>query len=90
MFTTCISQVDQKVANPWSVEACVLGATCFGGQHPVDGFLSTVYGVKNPGSSGAPALVNEPRLSTSLFAKISTDGRTWTQQNFVRVVTSST
>ncbi|KZV71767.1 hypothetical protein PENSPDRAFT_577135 [Peniophora sp. CONT] len=84
MFTTCIAQVDPKVSNPWSVEACVLGATCFGGQRPVDGFLSAVSGVK--GVSPAPASVNEPRLSTSLFGKIATDGKTLTQQNFVRTL----
>lgn len=84
MFTTCIDQVDQKVADPWAVEACVIGATCFGGQRPVDDFLAAVYAVKTGSSSTPPASVNEPRLSTSLFDTISTDGKTWTQQNFVR------
>ena len=84
MFTTCVSQVDQNVANPWGVEACVLGATCFGGQRPVDGFLSAVYSAKNPTSTvAAPTSINAPRLETTLFAQISTDGKTWTQQNFV-------
>ncbi|VDB99959.1 unnamed protein product [Peniophora sp. CBMAI 1063] len=84
MFTACIDQVDQDVANPWAVEACVLGATCFGGQVPVDGFLSTVYSQKNPSSTvTAPTSINEPRLATSLFASVSTDGQTWTQQNFI-------
>ncbi|VDB99960.1 unnamed protein product [Peniophora sp. CBMAI 1063] len=84
MFTTCVAQVDLNVQNPWGVEACILGATCFGGQRPVDGFLSAVYSAKNPTSIvAAPTSINEPRLSTTLFAGISTDGKTWTQQNFI-------
>jgi hypothetical protein len=83
MFTTCIAQSDQKLTNPWSNEACLLGATCFGGQRPVDDFLAAVYGAKNPGSNAYPASLNEPRVSTSLFSKISTDGKSVTQQNFI-------
>jgi hypothetical protein len=83
MYTTCIAQVDQNVANPWAVEACVLGATCFGGQRPVDGFLATVKSFKNP-NGATPASLTVPRVSTSLLSAISTDGKDWTQQNFVR------
>jgi Fe-S-cluster-containing dehydrogenase component len=83
MYTTCIDRVDQNVTNPWAVEACVLGATCFGGKRPVDDFLASVYSYKNPNSSAYPAWRTEPRLPASLLNAISTDGKTRTQQNFV-------
>ena len=68
----------------------MLGATCFGGQRPVDGFLSAVYSAKNPTSTvAAPTSINAPRLENTLFAQISTDGKTWTQQNFVCLMYTS-
>jgi len=60
----------------------VLGATCFGGQRPVDGFLATVKSFKNP-NGATPASLTVPRVSTSLLSAISTDGKDWTQQNFI-------
>ena len=84
MFTTCIAYSDQKVTNPWAIESCLLGATCFGGQRPVDDFLAAVYSAKNPSSNAYPASLNEPRVSSALFNQISKDGKTVTQQNFVR------
>ncbi|KAF9465604.1 hypothetical protein BDZ94DRAFT_1159702 [Collybia nuda] len=73
MFTTCINEVNKDVSNIFSVKSCVLGATCFGGQRPVAGFVSTVYGVKNSGGSSAPAPSALPRVSQALFNAGSTN-----------------
>ena len=90
MFTTCVAQIDVSGLGAWGIEACVLGATCFGGQHPVDGFLAAVYKAKNPTAIvDPPTSINEPNVSTTLLAKISTDGKTWTQQNFVCLMHTS-
>ncbi|VDB90084.1 unnamed protein product [Peniophora sp. CBMAI 1063] len=80
--TTCAGSVKSDLSDAWNIKACVFGATCFGGQHPVDGFLAAVYADR--GLSGtAPQSVNLPRVTTSLFNSISTDGKTVSQQNFI-------
>jgi hypothetical protein len=83
MFTQCVSEVDSAVDNIFSIKSCVLGATCFGGQRPVAGFVATVYGQKG-GTGTSPTPLNEARLSVGLFNSISQDGgQTWTQQAFI-------
>jgi hypothetical protein len=82
MFTQCVSEVDSAVDNIFSLKSCVLGATCFGGQRPVSGFVAAVYGQKNTGTPPTP--LGETRLSSALFESISEDGgNTWTQQAFI-------
>jgi len=83
MFTQCVEEVDSAVDNIFSIKPCVLGATCFGGQRPVSGFVATVYGQKVGGGT-PPTPLGETRLSTTLFNSISEDGgHTWTQQAFI-------
>ncbi|KZV63270.1 hypothetical protein PENSPDRAFT_738893 [Peniophora sp. CONT] len=80
--TTCAASVKPDLSDAWNIKACVFGATCFGGQRPVDGFLAAVH--SDRGLSGpAPASVNLPRVTTALFNSISTDGKTVSQQNFI-------
>ncbi|KZV59156.1 hypothetical protein PENSPDRAFT_552652, partial [Peniophora sp. CONT] len=80
--TTCAASVKADLSDAWNIKACVFGATCFGGQRPVDGFLAAVHSDKSA-SGSAPASVNLPRVTTALFNSISTDGKTVSQQNFV-------
>ncbi|VDB99961.1 unnamed protein product [Peniophora sp. CBMAI 1063] len=80
--TECAATVKSDLSDAWNIKACIFGATCFGGQRPVDGFLAAVYADR--GLSGtAPASVNLPRVTTSLFNSISTNGQTVSQQNFI-------
>jgi hypothetical protein len=82
MFTQCVGEVDSAVDNIFAIKSCVLGATCFGGQRPVSGFVAAVYGQKHTGTPPTPS--EEARLPTALFAAISEDGgKTWTQQAFI-------
>ncbi|KAF9465605.1 hypothetical protein BDZ94DRAFT_1214436 [Collybia nuda] len=83
MFFTCTAQVNTAVTNLWSIKACVLGAACVDGAHPVGTFASAVHSWKM-GGSPPTAPVNQPRVSTALFQASSTDGgKTWSQQNFI-------
>lgn len=69
MQSICEKAVDDDVTNPWSVEACVYGASCFAGSKPVDGFLTSVYEAKNSDYTcfdGYPTSKNEPRVSTAV------------------------
>jgi hypothetical protein len=50
---TCAKSVKSDLSNAWNIKACVLGATCFGGHRPVDGFLAAVYSQKG-GKGTAP------------------------------------
>ncbi|KAF5309257.1 hypothetical protein D9619_012698 [Psilocybe cf. subviscida] len=80
LLTICAA-APNTLTNPWSSKACIFGATCFGGQRPVDGFLSALAGAKN--TSSALASVNAPRVSQSVFDSISTNGQVITQQNYI-------
>jgi hypothetical protein len=77
-----VNQIDQAVTNPWANQACLFGASC---QASVQTFLTSVFEAKNPGNQGpGPSALVVPRVSTSLFDSISTDGgNTLTQQNFI-------
>ncbi|KAF7971291.1 hypothetical protein HWV62_21442 [Athelia sp. TMB] len=84
MHHICASSVNAKVSNPWSYAECLFGASCFGGQHPVDDFLASIYSTVNNGTKGtAPTSINEPRVPAKVFASISTDGKVITQQNWI-------
>ncbi|KAF5310850.1 hypothetical protein D9619_008000 [Psilocybe cf. subviscida] len=82
MYDTCVAQANKAVSDAWSHPACLFAATCFGGQRPVDGLLSAVFGAKR-NSGAAPTSVKETRLSTTTTKSISTDGKTVTQQNWI-------
>ena len=63
--TTCAASVKSDLSDAWNHKACLFGATCFGGQQPVDGFLAAVYADR--GFSGtAPKSVDLPRVTTSV------------------------
>jgi hypothetical protein len=63
----CEQSVNQEVTNAWSHEACLLGASCFGGQRPVDGFLASVFDAKNsPNATNSPTSLKEPRVPQSV------------------------
>ncbi|KAF5321453.1 hypothetical protein D9619_001294 [Psilocybe cf. subviscida] len=79
LLTTCAAS-PKAASNPWSVRACVFGATCFNGQHPVDDFLSALAAKKGV---AVPASANLPRVSQAVFNSISTNGQFITQQNFI-------
>lgn len=69
MQAICLKAVDENVTNPWATEACVYGASCAAGQHPVDDFLAAVYEAKNPSFTcfdGYPESRSEPRIPTSV------------------------
>lgn len=69
MKSICMGAIDDDVTNPWSVEACLYGASCFAGQHPVDGFLAAVYEAKNSDYTcfeGYPESRSEPRVSSKV------------------------
>ncbi|KZV71813.1 hypothetical protein PENSPDRAFT_684310 [Peniophora sp. CONT] len=77
--TTCAASIKADFSDVFNHKACIFGATCL---TPVDGFLAAVH--NDRGLSGpAPQSVNLPRVTTSLFNSISTDGKTVTQQNFI-------
>jgi len=86
MKSICEKAIDDNATNPWSVEACLYGASCFAGSKPVDAFLTAVYEAKNPSYTcfdSYPESKTEPRVSTAVFNAISTDKKTVTQQNFI-------
>ncbi|KZV71768.1 hypothetical protein PENSPDRAFT_577109 [Peniophora sp. CONT] len=77
--TTCAASVKADFSDVFNHKACIFGATCL---TPVDGFLAAVH--NDRGLSGpAPQSVNLPRVTTSVFNSISTNGKTVTQQNFI-------
>jgi hypothetical protein len=80
LLNTCAASPN-ALSNPWSVKACLFGAACFGGQRPVDGFLSAVAAAKN--ATSAPASHDVPRVSQTVFNSISTNGKAITQQNYI-------
>ncbi|VDC07814.1 unnamed protein product [Peniophora sp. CBMAI 1063] len=80
--TECAATVKSDLSDAWNIKACIFGATCSGGQHPVDGFLAAVYADRGL-SGAAPKSVNLPRVTTSLWKSISADGTFVTQQNFI-------
>lgn len=63
---TCASSVDTAdLSNAWSIESCVFGATCVGGQRPVDNFLAELW-TQVGGTGTAPSSVNLPRVTTAV------------------------
>jgi hypothetical protein len=62
---TCVNEVRTDLNNVWSVKACVMGATCFGGQRPVDGFLSAVHSATG-GAGSAPTGLTAPRMPAAV------------------------
>ncbi|KAF7977602.1 hypothetical protein HWV62_3210 [Athelia sp. TMB] len=86
MKTICQKAVDEDVTNPWSIEACVYGASCYAGSDPVDTFLKHVYEGKNHDYTcfeGYPTSKLAPRVSSKVLDAISTDKKIITQQNFI-------
>ena len=63
--TECAATVKSDLSDAWNIKACVFGASCFGGQHPVDGFLAAVWADRGE-SGSAPASVNLPRVTSSV------------------------
>lgn len=98
LFNTCAARVDHSLSNVFAIESCLLGASCFGGQRPVDDFLAALYGSLN-GTGTPPASVNLARVPTSVSSWLLSytsplkqspqvfnalgDGSTVTQQNFI-------
>lgn len=69
MKSICEKAIDDNATNPWSVEACMFGASCFAGSKPVDAFLTAVYEAKNPSYTcfdSYPESKTEPRVSTAV------------------------
>lgn len=65
--TICAGSVKSDLSDAWNIKACVFGASCFGGQHPVDGFLAAVWADRGE-SGAAPASVNLPRVTGPVSA----------------------
>ena len=63
--TECAATVKSDLSDAWNIKACVFGASCFGGQHPVDGFLAAVWADRGEAGS-APKSVNLPRVTSSV------------------------
>ena len=63
--TECASSVKSDLSDAWNIKACVFGASCFGGQHPVDGFLAAVWADRGE-SGSAPTSVSLPRVTSSV------------------------
>ncbi|KJA19842.1 hypothetical protein HYPSUDRAFT_204272 [Hypholoma sublateritium FD-334 SS-4] len=80
LFTDCVNVGPSVVSNPWNTPACIYGATCFGGQRPVDDFLASVASSLN---TTFEASLDVPRVSSAVFDQISTDGQVITQQNYI-------
>ncbi|KJA16918.1 hypothetical protein HYPSUDRAFT_57929 [Hypholoma sublateritium FD-334 SS-4] len=80
LLTSCVNAGSNAISDPWSIPACIYGATCFGGSHPIDGFLAAVAASQN---ATAKASLNVPRVTVAVFNHISTDEKVVTQQNFI-------
>lgn len=78
----CVGEVSTQTLDLWAHNACLFGASCFGGQVPVDGFVASAWS-SDGGNGTAPAILNLTRVTTDAFNSISTDGQTVTQQNFI-------
>ncbi|EIM91609.1 uncharacterized protein STEHIDRAFT_108126 [Stereum hirsutum FP-91666 SS1] len=78
----CVGEVSTQTLDLWAHNACLFGASCFGGQVPVDGFVASAWS-SDGGNGTAPASLNLTRVTTDAFNSISTDGQSVTQQNFI-------
>ena len=65
LLTSCVNAGSNAVSDPWSIPACIYGATCFGGSRPVDGFLAAVAASKNV---AAKASLDVPRVTVAVCA----------------------
>lgn len=63
LFTDCVNVGPNVVSNPWDTPACIYGATCFGGQRPVDDFLASVASSLN---TTFEASLDVPRVSSAV------------------------
>ncbi|PPQ92553.1 hypothetical protein CVT25_010386 [Psilocybe cyanescens] len=88
LVVSCAASGTQAISDPWSIPACIYGATCFGGSRPVDAFLLAIATERNQPDS-AKASLNVPGLTLETFNKISTDKTVITQQNFIDGVFST-
>ncbi|KAH9474800.1 hypothetical protein JR316_0013265 [Psilocybe cubensis] len=88
LVVSCAAAGPQSITNPWTIPACIFGATCFGGSSPVDAFLIAVATERGDPSS-AHASLSLPVLTVETFNNISTDRVVITQQNFIDGVYSA-
>lgn len=63
LLTSCVNAGPNAISNPWSIPACIYGATCFGGSRPVDNFLAAVAASRNV---AAKASLNVPRVTVAV------------------------
>lgn len=66
LATTCVKAVNPSLSNVFAIESCIVAATCFSGQRPVDNFLAFVSAAKNGNSAAPPQSVNLPRVTSAV------------------------
>jgi len=70
LFNICADHVEPSLENVFAIESCLFGASCFGGQHPVDDFLASLYSSVNCGGT-APESVHLARVPSSVRSLLS-------------------